>query len=277
MDQCKLILGTVQFGCQYGINSAGRPSTKQVSDILSSAKGRGIQILDTSSAYGNAEEVLGSVNASDNFKIVSKYPKCDKSVAETFDYSLKVLRTNYLYGYLLHHFEVYKENKAVWNEFIALKESGKTERIGFSLYEPTELDLILNDGIPFNLIQIPYNLFDRQFEPYFKQLKERGVEIHVRSTFLQGLFFKNRNLLPEKLQPLMKYLIQLDNFASANSITVGDVALNYNLQNSFIDGVLIGVDNNEQLNQNFNSISDIAINLDIKVNEQELLKPVNWK
>ena len=29
----KLVLGTVQFGCQYGINSAGRPDEKTVLEI----------------------------------------------------------------------------------------------------------------------------------------------------------------------------------------------------------------------------------------------------
>lgn len=86
-------------------------------------------------------------------------------VAETFNNSLKVLGTDYLYGYLLHHFEVYLESKSVWNDFVQLQKEGKVNRIGFSL------DLILNDSIPFSLIQVPYNFFDRQLEPYFKQLK----------------------------------------------------------------------------------------------------------
>ena len=67
----KLILGTVQFGLQYGINSAGRPSIEQVSDMLNNAKVGGVLILDTSSAYGNAEEILGDVKAGESFKIVS--------------------------------------------------------------------------------------------------------------------------------------------------------------------------------------------------------------
>ncbi|KAA4921970.1 aldo/keto reductase, partial [Bacteroides fragilis] len=33
----------------------------------------------------------------------------------------------------------------------------------------------------------------------------------------------------------------------------------------------------EQLLQNFSSVKDIEINLDIKVEELELLKPVNWQ
>lgn len=272
----KIVLGTVQFGCQYGINSVGRPSNDQIADILHDAKTGGISVLDTSSAYGDAESVLGNVNASSNFKIVSKYPKCDKTIKDTFEKSLKILKTDHLYGYLLHHFEIYKENTSIWEEFIALQESGKTDRIGFSIYEPEELDFILKNKVKFNLLQIPYNIFNRQFEPFFEQLKEMGVEIHVRSTFLQGLFFKDRANLPVNLLPLKQALLDLDAYAESINLTVGDVALNYNLQNKYIDGVLIGVDNKEQLMQNFKSVSDKKISCEFKIENKALLKPVNW-
>ena len=272
----KLVLGTVQFGCQYGINSEGRPDTKMVSEILDEAFKGGISILDTSAAYGNAEEILGNVKAAEKFQIISKYPKCNKTVRETFESSLNNLRCSKLYGYLLHHFSVYTENKDVWKDFIKLKDEDKVEKIGFSLYDPHELDLIIKDGIPFDLIQIPYNIFDRQFEQYFEILKEKNVEIHVRSTFLQGLFFKDRNALPNKLLPLKPYLIKLDDYAKVSGISLAEVALNYNIQNPYIDGVLIGVDTKEQLLINFESISDTKIELSIDIKETELLKPINW-
>lgn len=276
MKTSKLVLGTVQFGCQYGINSAGKPDPQMVSEILDEAYHGGIVLLDTSAAYGNAEEVLGETKASHKFQIISKYPKCDKDVHEVLEDSLQRLGCPKLYGYLLHHFSVYEENKSIWNEFVQLKAEGKVEKIGFSLYEPQELDLILEDNIPFDLIQIPYNIFDRQFEPYFKQLKERNVEIHVRSTFLQGLFFKDRNTLPEKLLPLKPYLEKLDDYSKSTGLSIAEIALNYNIQNSYIDGVLIGVDTKEQLRINFNSVSEKIVQLSIEVKETELLKPVNW-
>ena len=277
MKTNKLVLGTVQFGCQYGINSAGKPDTQMVSEILDEAYNGGIVLLDTSAAYGNAEEVLGETKAAHNFLIISKYPKCDKGIREVLGDSLQNLGCSKLYGYLLHHFSVYTENKAVWNDFVQLKAEGKVEKIGFSLYEPYELDLILEDGIPFDLIQIPFNIFDRQFEPYFEQLKQRNVEIHVRSTFLQGLFFKDRDSLPEKLLPLKPYLVALDRYANDTGLSVAEVALNYNIQNPFIDGVLIGVDTKDQLLTNFQSVSEKHVELSIDVKETELLKPINWK
>lgn len=273
----KLVLGTVQFGLQYGVNSAGRPSEEVVKNILEEAAKGGITTLDTSSAYGNSEQILGEcVTHSENFKIVSKYPKSETSVVEMFNCSLNRLRVNHLYGYLLHHFEVYKNNPKIWEDFVALKESGKVQKIGFSLYSPEELEPILKEGSPFDLIQIPFNIFDRKFLPYMKELHENGVEIHVRSTFLQGLFFKDRNALPEKLQPLKKYLLQLDDFSKETGLSISEITLNYNQQNPYIDGVLIGVDNVAQLQTNLASIKEVPIDFEIEIKEQDLLNPVNW-
>lgn len=273
----KLVLGTVQFGLQYGVNSAGRPSKEAVKGILAEAAKGGVTTLDTSSAYGNSEEILGECIAPDeSFKIVSKYPKGSTPVVEMFNSSLKRLQVDNLYGYLLHHFEVYKNNPKVWDEFISLKESGKVKKIGFSLYSTEDLDFILDNKSPFDLIQVPFNIFDKKFLPFMKELHEKGVEIHVRSTFLQGLFFKDRNALPEKLQPMKKYLLQLDEYSKQNDLSISEMALNYNLQNPYIDGVLIGVDNVEQLKMNLNSIKDTPIDIEIEVKEKELLNPVNW-
>lgn len=273
----KIVLGTVQFGLQYGVNSAGRPSEKTVKNILTEASKGGITTLDTSSAYGNSEEILGEcITPEEHFKIVSKYPKGTTSVWEMFNSSLKRLKVDKLYGYLLHHFEVYKNNPRVWDEFIALKESGKVQKIGLSFYTPEELQFILDNKSPFDLIQVPFNIFDKKFLPLMKEVHDNGVEVHVRSTFLQGLFFKDRDTLPEKLKPMKKYLLQLDEFSKQSGLSISEIALNYNLQNPYIDGVLIGVDNVEQLKMNLASVKDVPIDIDIEVKEKELLNPVNW-
>ena len=85
-----------------------------------------------------------------------------------------------------------------------------------------------------------------------------------------------KNKLPEKLLPLRPYLIELDNYANKYNLSIAEIALNYNLQNTYIDGVLIGVDTKEQLLTNFKSIKNINIDLDLNINEICLLKHINW-
>lgn len=275
----KLVLGTVQFGLHYGINSQGRPSQEVVTKILTTAYEKGLNMLDTSAAYGDSEYILGKcipIALKEKFKIISKYPQCTESVTQVLDKSLGVLGVKNIYDYLLHHFIVYKNDRHFWAQMESVKKDGKVKKIGFSLYSPIELEEILNRGDKFDIIQVPYNIFDRQFEPYLQELKSRGVEIHVRSTFLQGLFFMDMNGLPSKLEPLKPYLRKLHDYAKQKKLTISQIALNYNLQNPLIDGVLIGVDNVKQLEENIGSVIDRNIDIAIEIKEKSLLSPVNW-
>lgn len=275
----KIVLGTVQFGLDYGVNnSSGQVAPYEVLSILQLASKNNISILDTSSAYGNAEKVLGRLlpEIDYDFKLISKYPGNDLSVSCTLYNTLENLRVDSLYGYLLHHFEIYREHPDIWQEFKVLKEFQKVKKIGFSIYTKEELEFILSKGDEFDIIQFPYNILDCQFEPYLEVLHRHNVEIYVRSTFLQGLFFMDRENLPPKLRVFKKYLAMIDDYASLEKMSVSEVAINYNLQNKYIDGVLIGVDNAVQLEENIKSVLCKRIDFSIEVKEKELLNPSNW-
>ena len=56
----KIMVGTVQFGMTYGIaNQQGRPSRKEVLEIIKFGYEAGICDYDTAAVYGESEEVLG--------------------------------------------------------------------------------------------------------------------------------------------------------------------------------------------------------------------------
>lgn len=281
----KIVLGTVQFGVNYGINNtSGQVSLDEVCKILRIAKEQGIQTLDTSSAYGTSEVVLGKAlkDSSTQFNIVSKYPRCEENVLVTFEKTIRNLGVTSLYGYLVHHFEFYQEHPDIFDEMNVLKNEGKIKKVGFSIYNVEQLQFLVDNKVKFDILQFPYNIFDKQFESYMPKLVEMGVEIHTRSAFLQGLFFKDTKTLPEKLMPLKKYLDDLHNYCNNRGLSVEQLALGYVLANSNVKGALIGVDNHEQLKSNLKVASvellqediDYISNIDIK--EKELLNPVNW-
>lgn len=281
----KIVLGTVQFGVNYGINnSSGQVSLEEVCKILKIAQEQGIKTLDTSSAYGISEIVLGKAlkESSFQFNIVSKYPRCEESVRSTLAMSINNLGVKSLYGYLVHHFDFFQEQPEFFDEMTALKNEGKITKVGFSLYNVEQLQYLLDHDVKFDILQFPYNIFDKQFEPYMPKLVEMGVEIHTRSAFLQGLFFKDTNTLPEELIPLKKYLDNLHDYCADRGLTVEQLALGYVIANSNVKGALIGVDNHEQLEANLKVASvklsqediDYISNIDIK--EKTLLNPVNW-
>lgn len=281
----KIVLGTVQFGVNYGINNtSGQVPFEEVCLILNMASESGIKTLDTSSAYGVSESVLGEglKQCGKSFKIVSKYPRTPLGVRETFEKSLQNLGVDNLYGYLEHSFEFYQENPKSFDEMTALKKEGKIQKVGFSLYNVEQLRYLYDHNVNFDILQFPYNIFDRQFEPYMPQLVEHGVEIHTRSAFLQGLFFKDTSTLPEKLVPLKPYLDVLHQYCEKQCISVEQLAFGYVLSNEYVKGALIGVDNHKQLESNLKVASvelsnqDIDFIKSIDIKEKELLNPVNW-
>ena len=166
-------------------------------------------------------------------------------------------------------------------ELLELKNRGIIKKIGVSLHNNYDINDVLENK-EIDLIQLPYNLLDNKSkrEKIFLKAKEKEVEIHTRSTFLQGLFFKDLNTIQGKLSALKKYLIELKKLVNKNEIN--SLALNYVCSNKNIDGVLLGVDTVSQLQNNLNCISDykfkyIIENIDsINVIEENLLNPANW-
>jgi aryl-alcohol dehydrogenase-like predicted oxidoreductase len=281
----KIILGTVQFGVDYGVNNqTGKINRQAAEEILQFAWKSEIDMLDTSYGYGESEKVIGQIldKYNLNFKIISKYPQNVGKIHKILSESLECLRTNHLYGYLVHHFNEFKNNLSLWDSFVELKTNNKVEKIGFSLYSPDELDYLFDRNISFDIVQFPYNILDRQFAPYLVELKKRKIEVHIRSVFLQGLFFKDVKSLTPLFDPLKPYLSALQKYCIDRNIGMERLALQYVLRNPLIDKVLIGVDNILQLKNNIemtkNNIhaDDVDFVNSILVKEKTLLNPVNW-
>ncbi len=283
----KLALGTVQFGLDYGINnSKGKPPKEEVAKILRFAKQRGITILDTASAYGNSQQVIGEVADKDAFNIVTKLGKENvNSMKNDFLESLKHLQTSSVYACLFHHFESFKENPNVWQEMIHLKQQGLTKKIGFSLYSPDELEYLYSHNINFDIIQIPFSIFDQRFSSYLEGLQNRGVEVHVRSVFLQGLFFKTQNNLHPHFNSIQDKIEKLHSLSTKENIPISSLCIHFALQHHNINKVVIGVDSVENLQENVEAITHadeqkiqkICAQLaNLRCEDEKIILPTHW-
>ena len=281
----KLAIGTVQFGLNYGINNKnGIPSDFDISEILDLSIKNNIKYLDTSISYGNSEERIAKL-ANNKFNIItkSKNVKTIKELTLSISTSLSSLKIESVYGFLFHNADNLIDNHDLWSTLVKFKNEKKVNKIGYSIYDTNQIDYLLDKGFIPDIVQLPYSLLDRKFEKYFMKLKKLGTEIHVRSVFLQGLYFMNYKRLPQKLLPLKKYLENLESICDEFNISIGELALNFVYENKFIDKIIVGVDSSNQLNQNINIIknwnSNKIINKlisKITVKEQHLLSPVNW-
>lgn len=286
----KLILGTVQFGLDYGINNSnGKPQKSKVFDILNFAYKKNITLLDTADAYGNAVDIIGEYHLStgQKFDIITKF-KIENNqptdIYQNIKASLTRLHTSYIWGYLYHSFSDYKKHPLVLEQLIRAKKEGLIKNIGVSIYTNKDLEEAINDPL-IKIIQLPYNLLDNtnQRGALIKKAKALGKIIHTRSTFLQGLFFKDTTTFPEVLRPLSSDIQAIQSLANRHNIKVSSLALKYITDNPDIDNVLIGVDNLIQLQNNMNAVEEKTLPSEllkkiesIHVQNIALLNPSNW-
>ncbi|MFA6260127.1 MAG: aldo/keto reductase [Bacteroidia bacterium] len=283
----KLILGTVQFGLNYGINNlTGKPDSDAVTEILDSAFANGINSLDTADVYGDAIQQIGAYHRSHahTFKILSKFkgarPGELEGLAEASLHKLHILCFE-VYAY--HSMADYLGQPFLKKELEALKAKGLIRKIGISVYTNEELEQVAMDPV-IDVIQLPFNLLDNmnQRGKYIAIARKNGKEIHTRSAFLQGLFFMHEASIPEKLHPLKPYLQTLQTLCKEESTAMLTAALSYAVCNDQIDHVLIGVDTKDQLIHNLAAIQcnnhfSQRVDQQIHVSETALLNPTNWK
>lgn len=282
----KLALGTVQFGVNYGIsNNSGIPTATAIKKVFTTAHSLKINTFDTALAYGNAEQNIAPYLRKNDY-VISKFPKnsSSKNIRLSLKQSLNNLKLNNLYGYMAHNANDIINDEDLWKVLIDLKNEKLVSKIGYSLYTTEELEKLLSLNYIPQIIQIPYSLLDRKFEPYFQILKSYNTEVHTRSTFLQGLYFLNPNLLPEILLPLKDALIQLQLISQKNNYPISNIALQFVLSNKNIDKVVIGVLNDNQLLENYElaekKIENLSIFEEINqiiIKDKHLLNPANWQ
>jgi aryl-alcohol dehydrogenase-like predicted oxidoreductase len=279
-----LVLGTVQFGVEYGINNQhGRQSTQAVGEILSLAWKNGITQLDTAQNYGEAEKVLRACLESSNshFTIHSKFILSDKSIQQAVNVSLENLGIDKLGYFYFHRFADYQKLK---NENALPMHLENTLGLAVSAYSDDEIRACIGDP-HIKAIQVALNLLDSSAEKMklLKELRQDGKKIFVRSVFLQGLFFMDPNNLKGNLVGLRDPLLKIHGIAEKYGVTMKELSLGYVKSMSDIEGILIGVDTKEQLMENLEAwpldlkpeiIAEIK---NIQVSERHLLLPMNWK
>ena len=278
----KLVLGTAQFGLDYGIsNASGKVPSEEARKILKLAKKNGIDTLDTAPGYGNSEKVLGSIGVN-GFHIVTKTVPLKSgvdNVLQSFHQSLRDLNTTSVDGLLIHNLDDTKNKKfdVLFKELGKLKQDRLINKIGFSIYTPEQV-LFLLENFDFDLIQVPFNVFDMRLIEgnHLQALKNNGVEVHARSVFLQGVLL-NFNHLVNYFSRWSDEFQKYREIVNNNNSTLLEYALNYVLKVPEIDRVLIGVDDATQLVE---IIDAIGINKNIEgfsIDDVNLLDPSLWK
>ncbi|MFZ5970304.1 MAG: aldo/keto reductase [Bacteroidota bacterium] len=284
----KLVLGTVQFGLDYGINNTrGKISFAESKTILQMAAKDGIDMLDTASAYGDSEEIIGNITHGKlPFKIVTKVGDVQSEYFHTrLRQSLSRLKCDRLYGCLIHDIDVLTRTPTLWNKLLEAQEQGLIIKRGVSVYHPDELIALIDEGKVPDIVQVPYNVFDRRFEPLFPLLKHKGIEIHVRSVFLQGLLLSATEQLKPRFDPIKNKITRLKELADRSGVSRVALLMQFALQVQQIDRVVIGVDGLSHYFENVEAVRskkkdhDLlrASLLELQEHNEDIILPSNWK
>lgn len=128
-------------------------------------------------------------------------------------------------------------------------------------------------SIDIDVVQLPYNILDRRFEKLFKLFKKKKIKIYARSIFLQGLLITQ---LKNKFSNFYE-LKKLNNFSLKNNISKLNLCFNFVANNTFIDKILLGVDNLKQLKQIFEIPKKKLTNInELRSSNMRLIDPRNW-
>ncbi|MDA8141184.1 MAG: aldo/keto reductase [Desulfobacteraceae bacterium] len=284
----RLAIGTAQFGLPYGVsNKKGRVSQNTAREILLRAAAAGMDTIDTAISYGDSEVCLGNIGVED-WKVISKLPTLPPNCQEVEDWvqyqirgSLGRLKIDNLDGLLLHRpSELLEPNgQRLWSVLQKEKENGLIKKIGFSIYAPDELDRLWPSFAP-DLVQAPYNLIDRRIETsgWLMRLHDAGIEVHVRSVFLQGLLLLSKIQRPKQFERWAGLWEELEQWLRDQLLTPLQACLAFSLQDLRIDRVIVGVENPQQLEEilSVSSAHQPHPPQTLSVGDLDLIHPSRW-
>ena len=275
----EFILGTAQFIGNYGIANSNTVTNDIATKVLNKAIDLGINTLDTSGAYGNAHKIIGQNKH--KFKIQTKIKELI-NLEMQFNSIQTDLRSQIIDVVYLHDSKMAHASVSELMPLLNLRGSRYTH-LGISVYTLEEYRKALNLGV-FQFIQIPINLLDRKFNQNERKLaSKKDVKLIARSVLLQGLLAAIKSDLPISLSSLKNPLSELSSIASENSLTLRELALKWALSLEDLDGLVLGVDNPDQLVELFKIFNSgklspiLSKNIEnVKIPDSNILDPRNW-
>ncbi len=210
----------------------------------------GINLIDTAPVYGfgRSERIVGEAlrqyGSRDQVILVTKVGlewddnentrrnSSPERINYEIEQSLRRLGTDYIDLYLVHWPDESTAFETTAAALAKLKNDGKVRHVGVSNYRPKQMDSF-RGGCPIDMLQPPYNIFERSFEdeilPYCRR---EGIPVLAYGVLCRGLLSGKinrdreypgddlRNDDPKFQQPRLDQYLEavrrLDDFAKEN-------------------------------------------------------------
>ena len=266
-------LGCWAFGedCYWGSQS----HNDSVKTIQAALRG-GIKHFDTARSYSNgrSEQITGQQLKRDRKKVIIATKTTwlpSDSIEKYIDISLKRLCTDSIDILYIHWPKPGADFRPMMEVLEKIRSAGKIKNIGVSNFSIQDMDLLNNSG-KIDYYQTGYSLIwrfaERDIVPY---CIDKEIKIISYSSLAQGILtdkfdIKKRFLTDDprnklaffyddSIQHVETFLKAYKEIALAEGISVSKLALYWALTRPWMDTVLVGSRNRNQIEQNIASLS----------------------
>ena len=281
----KLVLGTANFGDNYGISKKLRLSDQEVDGVLNGASGK-IEELDTSEDYKGSHKAISK--HSKNFKTTTKINL--NQLGSIKDLAPKVINICKEIGIERIERVLLRPHAADPNftldaikELEKLRLIGSIASLGLTIYETKEMDYfikVLDFPITF---QVPLNLLNRSFQEQITSnpIHYQGFNFYVRSVFLQGLVLMNPEDIPHHLTEASEIIRSLNNELTKLGSSTLEATFAFIRNQNWVTGTVVGVTSINELKTNLHAFEekeeiDWSFLQDLPYPPAKILDPRRW-
>jgi aryl-alcohol dehydrogenase-like predicted oxidoreductase len=244
----KLGLGTGQFGLDQQGAIRGRPRDAEARDILSIAARSGLQVLEVGRHPQSAESTLGQVLPRPQpFRITVTSVRPDRGP----DFAEAEIRTQLIRlgvesvdAILIPSATdlMAPSGPALWDRLRLLRDNGLCKKIGVSVYASDDPICLARRFKP-DVVQAPASLLDQRMliDGTLAELSTMGVEVQLRSLFLNGLLFLPPDRAPNHLKAAASRISRARRLIAEGRSDPLQAALGFALSRPEASTVLVGV------------------------------------
>ena len=244
----KLGFGAAQFPLDAGVPARGRPPEAEVAEIMNLAARSGLAMFDTAHGAPHAETVIGErLPRPCPYRVMIKSTRADRGadfIEDAARLSLRRLGLRQADAIIVQvagdlHSPMGPES---WNRLCALRDEGLFKKIGLSVFASDDPVGLAKRFKP-DIIQAPASLLDQRLliDGSLAQIAELGVEVQLRSIFLQGLLFLPPDRVPGPMKGAASCLSRVRRMIAEGRSDPLQAALGFALSRPEASGVLVGV------------------------------------
>lgn len=282
----KLGLGSAQFGLDQTTLIRGRAPKAEARDILDIAARAQLPVLDVDGHSGVAEAALGEVLPRPTpFRVSISTVRPDRGpdyVEAEARATLRRLGVEQADAILVPcAADLFgPHGMALWNRLKAMKDAGLTRKIGVSVFASDDPLGVARRFRP-DIVQAPASLLDQRLliDGTLAALAGIGVEVHLRSIFLNGLLFLPPDRAPTHLKAAASRISRARRLIAEGRSDPLQAALGFALSRVEAATVLVGVTSAAELSAVIAAASSPPPDLDwdeMAIDDPIALDPRAW-